>query len=95
MTAPGLIASNLRRIDKNTLIGVVDLEVPAWRLKFKGCLWHRKRDKEWLHFPGREWIDRQGNQQFADLVELTDRDIRDRFQSAALRAGLELAEGSP
>jgi hypothetical protein len=28
----GVVVRNLKRIDKNTLVGTVDLEVPAWRL---------------------------------------------------------------
>jgi hypothetical protein len=85
MTGPGVVASNFRRIAKNTLVGTVDIEVPAWRLKFKGCLWHQKGDKEWLAFPSREWT-QEGTRHFADLIEITDRSIRDRFQRAALAA---------
>ena len=92
---PGVRASNLRRIEKNTLRATVDIEVPAWRLKFKGCCWHRKGDKEWIAFGAREWVNKAGDRQFADRVEITDRDVRDCFQSAALRAVHELAEGAP
>lgn len=80
-----LVASNLRRIGKNTLVGTVDLEVPAWRIRFKGCLWHRKGGKEWIAFPSREWL-RDGQRHFADLVQFTDRTVHDRFQEAALAA---------
>jgi hypothetical protein len=90
---PGVIASNLKRIGKQTLVGYVDIEVPGWRIRFKGCLWHQKGDKEWLAFPSREWL-KDGRRQFADLVEITDRSVRDRFQRAALDAVHQLANTS-
>jgi hypothetical protein len=73
----GVRASNLRRLDKNTLRGTVDIEVPSWRLKFKGCLWHQKGEAEWLAFPAREWVNKAGDRQFADLVEITDRAVHE------------------
>jgi len=83
---PGIIASNLRWVRKNTLQASIDLEVPAWCLKFKRCLWHRKGDKEWIAFSSAEWTDGSGAKHYADIVEITRRDVRDRFQAAALVA---------
>lgn len=91
MTA-AIVASNLRRIGKNTLIGSVDLEIPAWRLRFKGCLWHRKGDKEWIAFPAKEWL-KDGERRFNDIIEFSDRSIHDRFQAAALAAVHGLDQG--
>ena len=89
---PGIVASNLRRIDKNTLRASVDLDVPAWHPRLKGCLWHVPGDNEWINFPSREWL-KDGERQFADLIEITDRSVRDRFQRAALDAVHGIAEG--
>jgi hypothetical protein len=91
----GVVASNLRHIGKNTLVGSVDLEVPAWRIRFKGCLWHRKGEREWVNFPGREWHDGGGERRFADLIELTDRSVHQRFQAAAIAAIHAIAGGAP
>jgi hypothetical protein len=88
----GFVARNLRLINKSTLIGTVDLGVPAWRVKFKGCLWHRKDGKEWLNFPSGEWI-KNGQRNFADLVEFTDRNVRDRFQQDPLEAVHAISKG--
>ncbi|MGA8755507.1 MAG: hypothetical protein WB611_04135 [Stellaceae bacterium] len=85
MTAPSFIAS-FRRVDKHTLFGTVGIEVPSWRLKFKSCLSHKKSEAEWIDFPARKWINKQGDRQFADLAEIPDRDVRDRFQHTALTA---------
>jgi hypothetical protein len=81
-----VVATNYRPIGKNTLVASVDLTVPRWRLTFRGCLLHRKGTKEWIAFGAREWVDRSGNKQYADLIQFTDRATFDRFQIAALAA---------
>lgn len=86
MSAPGIVASNFRWVRKNTLQASVDLTVPAWRIKFRGCLWHQKGDRQWIAFGAREYFDQAGARQFADLIQFTDRDVHDRFQAAALTA---------
>ena len=68
------------------MVATIDIEVPAWRLRLKGCLWHRKGQSEWVSFPSKEWVDRNGKRQFADLIEFTDRAVLDRFKAAALQA---------
>jgi hypothetical protein len=84
VSAPGIIASNFRWIQKNTLQASVDLEIPAWFIKYKRCLWHRKGDKEWVAFSSAEWTDRSGAKRYVDIIEITDNKVRDRFQAAAL-----------
>jgi len=48
---PPIIASNYRSIGKNTSVGRADLTVTKWRFTFKGCLWHREGEREWVNFP--------------------------------------------
>ena len=91
----GIRVFNLRRINKNTLIGTADIEVPAWGVTFRNVLWHRKGQQEWVSFPSREWADRKtGEIKYANLVELT-RPVRERFQHAALEGLHQLAEAKP
>ena len=92
MNGTSIVATNLRWLHKNTLLASVDLEVPAWRLKFNGSLWHRKGNKEWIAFASREWLDKNGTRQFDDLVQFTDRVVHERFQQAALAAVHRIAE---
>jgi hypothetical protein len=91
VTAPPIIARNLRRIGRNTLVASVDLAVPRWRVTFHGCTWHRQGNKEWINFAGREWIDDRGEKRFAVLVTIDDDRVKDRFQTAALAAVHALA----
>jgi hypothetical protein len=85
-SAKGIVAHNLRRIGKGTLVGSVDLTVPGWHLTFCGCLWHRKNDSEWIAFPDREWRGPDGSVHYANLIKFTDLKTRDRFGAAALKA---------
>jgi hypothetical protein len=55
-------------------------------------MWHSKNGKDWLSFPSREWVDRDGARQCAVLIEFTDKDVRCRFQEAVLAAVRELAD---
>jgi hypothetical protein len=87
-----VVARNYRPVGKNSLVGIVDLEIPKWHLVFRGCLWFRKGDREWLNLPTQEWIDpRNGERRFANIVEFNDRPTFERFQSTALVAVRTLA----
>jgi len=95
-SAPAIIASALRPINKNTLKASVDIAVPQWHLKFIGCLWHERGSVEWIAFPAREWLDKKtGERQFANLIEFSDEQTRKRFVAAALAAVHKLAGGGP
>lgn len=83
---PAIVASNYKRLDRNTLIDSADLTLTRWKITFRGCLWFRKGDRQWVNFPGREWIDRNGVTQYAELLLFIDRATHDRFQQAALAA---------
>ena len=92
---PPIRATNLRPIGKGPVKATVDIEVPPWRLAFRGCLWFQKDGKEWINLPSRAWTDRAGNRKFSNLIEFTDRSTSERFQQAALAAVHELAGGAP
>ena len=89
-STPGVIASNFKPIDKNTLKATADVAVPHWRMKIRGVMWHSKGDSEWIAFPSREWIDKDGKRQFATLLEFTDKHVETRFKVAVLAAMREL-----
>jgi hypothetical protein len=86
-----IVASNLKMIGKGTLVATADITIPKWgNFTIRGGMLHRKGDSEWFAFPSREWIDRNGQRQFADLLQFGDRPIGDRFKAAALAAMREL-----
>jgi hypothetical protein len=57
-SSPSIVVSNLKWVRRNTLRATADVEVPKWRLKIRGVMWHAKNGKDWLFFPSREWVDR-------------------------------------
>ena len=91
--SPPIVVSNLKWNPKNTLPATADVEVPKWRRKIRIVMWHANNGKDWLFFPSREWVDRNGQRQFAVLLdEFTDKDIERWSQQAALVAVRDLAD---
>jgi len=90
-----VVATNWRPMGKNTLVGFCDLEIPHWKLQIKGVMWHRRASdgREWISFPGREYIDKDGSKKYVDIVVWSDRDVHFRFQRAALEAVHAIAGG--
>jgi hypothetical protein len=76
---PSIVATNLKLINKNTLVVTVDLTVTKWRFTFRDCLWHRKGNDEWVAFPAKEWTDRDAKRKFANLCEFINHGDARRF----------------
>lgn len=92
-----ITASNFRRVDppKNTLHAFVNLELQPSGLTLHDCSLHRKGDSRWVAFPARPQLDRYGHvlktpktskTAYTIVVEIKDREARERFQAAALAA---------
>ena len=82
MSAPFKV-SNAKRLDKGKLIGVFDVEMGAIRII--GAKLFRKDDgSRWIGFPSKEWTDRNGAKQYADIIEWTSRESSERVQTALL-----------
>lgn len=88
----GVVARELRFVEKGALVGFVTLEIPGWRLVFKGCRWFRKDGREWVSLPS-ERYEKDGAVKWRDLVEFTDKEAAARFRAAALAAVHAIAEG--
>jgi hypothetical protein len=97
-----ITASDLRRIDRNTLVAFCTLRLDPSGLVLNDCSYHRKDDREWIGLPGKPQIDRDGTprkdpntgkQLYTPVVEIPDRNQRERFQQAALAAVHKLIEG--
>ena len=75
--------TNPKRIGKNTLVGVFDLEMPSG-LKINGVMLHEKNGKRWVQFPSKEWLTPDGEKRYLPLIEFASNDVRDRFQALVL-----------
>jgi len=72
--------TNARRLDKNSLIGAFDLELPSG-LIVRGAMPFEKAGKRWVNFPSKEWTKADGTKSYFPLLEFASRDVADRFQT--------------
>jgi len=83
------VAFNMRRIEKNSLIAVFDLELPSGMV-LRGCMLHRSHGKHWVGLPGRPYKGSAGKESWAHIIDFRNRLRRDRFQSLAVDAALSV-----
>jgi hypothetical protein len=89
-----ITASNLKSINKGSVVCVADITVTKWRFTFCGCLYCRKGDREWISLPSKEWTDKQGKRRFTPLGEFRNNGDAARFSEAAI-AAIKAAAGDP
>lgn len=82
----GIRCLSLRRVDKGSLVGFCELEVVAWSLIVRDCKWLKTEKGEFIAFPSSSYTTRDQKTVYRDLVEIIDKQKRERFQAAALAA---------
>lgn len=75
--------SNARRIDRNSLVGAFDLQMPSG-LVVRGAMLFASGGRRWVGFPSKEWIGEDGAKRYSPLLEFSSRDVADRFQRLVL-----------
>jgi hypothetical protein len=75
--------TNPRPLDKNTLRGVFDIQMPSG-LIVRGAMLFEKDGKRWVGFPSKEWQKPDGGKGYSPLLEFADRTISDKFQAQVL-----------
>jgi hypothetical protein len=80
------IATNLRRINKNGVLGAVTLHVPQWGATLLGCSWAHGSGGERVVLPRREWLDRHGLEHSAEIIVFDHQGLQQRFEAEALAA---------
>jgi len=75
--------TNTKQINKGTLIGFCDLEMPSG-LIVRGLMLFEKNGKRWANFPSKEFTKADGGKGYSPLLEFVDRGVSDRFQSEVL-----------
>lgn len=83
----------LRIIEKGSLRGFCDLEIPAWHLVLRNCTWMRGEHGDWIGLPTSSFTKRDGARAYNKLVEFSDKDVARRFGERALAAVLLAHEG--
>jgi len=77
------VVSNAKPLNKNTLRGFFDVTL-ASGLKLNGCALHEKDGRRWVGLPAREWTKQDGSKSWTPMVEVPDRDTRDKFNAAVV-----------
>jgi hypothetical protein len=75
--------SNARKLNNGALIGFFDVELPSG-LKLNSCTLLSKDGKKWIGLPSREWQKPDGTKSYVPIVEIPDRDARDKFNAMVL-----------
>lgn len=84
------IASNFRRLDKNTLVGLFDLRLPSDML-LTGCQLLQKGEARWIGLPSSRYVKPDGTlSDHVKVVDFATPQARARFQTLAVAAVEEL-----
>jgi hypothetical protein len=78
-----IAVTNARKLNKNSLRGFFDVELPSG-MKLNGCTLLEKDGKRWIGLPSKEWTKADGSKSYVPVVEIPDRDARDKFNAAVL-----------
>ena len=90
-----IIASNFRRLERNTPKGFVTLALEPSGLIIHGCTVHEQGGKAWIGLPAKPQINRcgaaridarSGKPLYTPALEFKDRTAWRRFQQVALQA---------
>jgi hypothetical protein len=79
-----ITVSNARKINKGALIGFFDVELPSG-MKLNSCTLLSKDGRRWIGLPSREWQKPEGTKAWQPIVEIPDREARDKFTAAVLQ----------
>ncbi len=82
---------NVKRVDKNTLRAVFDLQLSSGVI-IHGAMLHSRDGREWIAMPGKPY-ESGGKQCWANLISFADKEIEKAFQRAALAAIKEAVDG--
>jgi hypothetical protein len=77
--APSPIVLNFKPLERNTLRGFFDLELPSG-LVLSGCTLHEKDGKFWTGLRAKPWTKPDGSQSWSKVIDFRDRETSDKFQ---------------
>lgn len=70
-------------------VGTFDLTMPSGML-LKQCILVNGENGEFIGLPQTSWTNNEGQKKYTSVVEIPDKDIRQRFTDAVIRALREL-----
>jgi len=82
---PNMEISNLKRIDKNSLVATFDLTITKWgNFIIRNMTLFEKGSQRWIGFPSRKY-EEDGKPKYFIYNGFKDRNIQDAFQKQVLK----------
>jgi hypothetical protein len=91
MTTPAPVVLNFKPVEKKSLRGFFDVELPSGMI-LSGCTLHESHGKFWVGLPGRPYAKPDGSQSWVKIVDFRDKATRDRFQQTVTPLAIEAFE---
>ena len=86
VTASQFTVTEYREVSKGTLVAFLTLELPSGML-LRDCSYNRKPDgSRWINTPSRRFEKHDGTTVWVKLVDFTDKQTYEKFQTAAKAA---------
>jgi hypothetical protein len=83
MSLPGCKIFNFKNIDKNTLKGFFDLELPFGMI-LRDCMLCEKDGKRWIGWPAKPYEKQDGSKSWSNIVDFVDNKSKYLFQDEVL-----------
>jgi hypothetical protein len=77
------IVSKAKILNKGSLIGAFDLEMPSG-LIVRGMMLFESNGRRWVNFPSKEFVKPDGSRGYYPLLEFTTKEVENNFQKQAL-----------
>jgi hypothetical protein len=73
------VISNAKRLDRGSLIGSFDVELPSGMI-IRGAMLFEKNNSRWIGLPCREYVKNDGTRGFSPILEFRDREVSDKWR---------------
>lgn len=80
---------DFREYKSGCLEGFATIYVSKWDMEIPGCKIFCKENRRWFSVPSREYTDDSGNQKWAPLFSIRDKERFKQFNTLALQAVTE------
>lgn len=80
-----LLITNLRKLEKGSLVGFFDVELPSG-LILRECSLFSKDGRRWVNLPSQKNTGRDGKAIYKHMVEFATRELADKFRDEVLLA---------
>ena len=79
-----MTVSNVKTINKGSLVAFFDLEFTGMKLTICGCMYMKKGENEWVSFPTRPYQGQDGQTKYAWILKWENKELSDRFSAAVV-----------